>query len=72
MEQFRTAFFERFRLDPMQYVTLPGAAWAAMLKRDNVEANEELDPSHIVSLDVNSMYPAVMTQLDATHDRLDW
>ena len=31
MEAFRAVFFARFRLDPLQYVTLPGAAYDAML-----------------------------------------
>ena len=32
MEAFRTAFFSKFGLDPLQYVTLPSAAYDAMLK----------------------------------------
>ena len=32
MEAFRSAFFAKFQLDPLQYLTLPSAAYQAMLK----------------------------------------
>ena len=102
MEAFRAAFFQRFRIDPLQYITLPGAAFDAMLfdctkhhplcliKNEEVyrtvrrsimgglscifqpyaKANhtglDDFDPqqpvSYVISLDINSMYPALMTQ----------
>ena len=102
MEAFRSAFFRRFKLDALQYVTLPGAAFDAMLLsctrrrrplslitdmkiyravRDSVmgglscifqpcakashpgldDFNPQQEQSYILPLDVNSMYPGIMT-----------
>ena len=102
MEAFRDAFFRRFRLGALQFITLPGAAFDAMLlscaRREplklivkeeiyrvvrrsvmgglscifqpHAKANhpelDDFDPqqpqSFILPLDVNSMYPALMTR----------
>ncbi|CAE7661755.1 unnamed protein product, partial [Symbiodinium necroappetens] len=101
MEAFRGAFFRRFRVDALQYITLPGAAFDAMLLKSTVHrpinliVEEEIyrvvrrsvmgglscifqpyakanhpglddfdsrqPQSYILPLDVNSMYPGLMT-----------